>query len=200
MKISTESTDEDLIRLAQDGDMKAFEELIKRYIGYIRGVITRKARFNLSLVDDSVQATLLKVWKKIGTFNFKFSFASWINILASRCYVDTLRPDLSHQKLCASYEVAVNQDKHTEEHNSLRERWQDKEALILEVINELPPLQAQVMRLMLDGLSQRDIAQKLGQPLGTVKTRMELAIKKMRDSQRIRQHIEAESLALSLDE
>ncbi len=183
MQTLSEGTDNHLILLAQKGDMKAFEELMKRHIHTIKSVISSKARFNPSMIDDSVQLALVKIWQRIETFNRTLSFEAWIKTVASSSHIDQLRKELRYQKYRNLYEVETShKGKEFQDYDSSLEYWDSKKELVLEVINLLPPHQAQVIRLLFEGRSRKDIAKQLEKPISTIKTRISLAIKKIRAS------------------
>ena len=131
------------------------------------------------LVDSFYQ-----VWKQAGRYDAsRGSVAGWIlNIVRSRS-IDTLRSRLrvvrSEKKLLDGEEVfPTAAPPPSPEKQAMR---REEEAVVRGALGELPEDQRLVIDLAyFSGLSQSEIATRLGQPLGTVKTRMRLAMQKLR--------------------
>ena len=108
---------------------------------------------------------------------------SWLCTLARRRAIDRLRQHSAYRRATDRYEVSCNHsdkgidESHTVEREAFRD---DLRSLLDQQLNTLPPNQQQVIRLaFLEEKSQREISALTQTPLGTVKTRIELGIKKL---------------------
>ncbi len=90
MKASTQSTDQQLIRQAQSGNLSAFEHLVRRYqqpIYYFTLKILRRPE----TAQDATQETFLRVFKHLAKFDLRKSFKPWIYQIAKNYSLDLIR-------------------------------------------------------------------------------------------------------------
>jgi RNA polymerase sigma-70 factor (ECF subfamily) len=134
--------------------------------------------------EEVLVDSFFQVWKQAGRYNAsRGTVAGWIlNIVRSRA-IDSARSRLrvvrSLQKMKDGEEEApmASPPPNPEKQAMARER----QSVVREAMQTLPEDQRVVMELgYFSGLSQSEIATELGQPLGTVKTRMRLAMQKLR--------------------
>jgi len=176
-------SDEELMERIQARDERALEILIKRYEAMLRSVIGRILS-NDQDVTDTVEEVFLGVWNQ--AFNFDISKGraiGWIVTMARRRGIDRVRRRQAYDR--AEMRFRLSTDTGTQ-HFALEDVQEhaassDNAATFAELISKLPEAQQQVVKMAFyQGLSQREIARETGIPLGTVKTRLELGVKKLR--------------------
>jgi RNA polymerase sigma-70 factor (ECF subfamily) len=177
-----ELEDRQLIQRTARGEKGALEEL---YTRYSTGVYSL-ARFMLrqeALAEEATQDIFLNIWLKASSYNpDRGEPRAWIMSVAHHKVVDIIRSrrrnititdpkEYETLDLLPSSQIATDEEA---ELNLERER-------IRKALSSLPPAQREVIVLAYyGGYSQSEIAQKLNQPLGTVKTRVRLAMQKLR--------------------
>ena len=189
--VYTQLNDEALMTLITDKQsQKALEELYRRHRQVLRGVIGRVIVVDAD-VDDVLQDVFIQVWKQSATFSAKKGqLLGWLITIARRRALDRVRQTSSYQKATNRYEESIKPDvEHMEDSVVDREvRQNELSDLLNSLIAELPKEQSLAVQLtFFKGLSQREIAAKLSLPLGTVKTRIELAVRKLGRSQLCRE-------------
>ncbi|NTU80176.1 MAG: sigma-70 family RNA polymerase sigma factor [Chloroflexales bacterium] len=174
-------SDEALIAHVASGDSRALEQLYSRYSRVVYG-LALKILSNAEHAEDVVQETFWRVWRRADTFYAgSGSFAPWLFGIARNLCIDELRrrqarpaaSPIEDQVLMAIPDSQPAIDDLT---------WEaERRRLISSALGELPPDQRQVIELAyFGGLSQREIAEHLDNPLGTVKTRVRLALQKLK--------------------
>ncbi|MBA3611298.1 MAG: sigma-70 family RNA polymerase sigma factor [Rubrobacter sp.] len=82
--------DNDLVARTLAGDVRAYEELVRRYERLVGRVLYSYARREIS-VEDLVQETFLRAYDRLSTFNPEYRFKTWLLAIANNLGVDTLR-------------------------------------------------------------------------------------------------------------
>jgi RNA polymerase sigma-70 factor (ECF subfamily) len=173
--------DEALIAQVADGDSAALEQLYSRYGRVVYGLALRILT-SPEHAEDVVQETFWRVWRRAATFQSgSGQFAPWLFGIARNLCIDELRRRQARpaaalgedEMLLAIPDAQPAVDDLT---------WEaERRRLISGALSELPPDQRQVIELAyFAGLSQREIAEQLNNPLGTVKTRVRLALQKLK--------------------
>ena len=168
-----------LHRVAERGDIEAFRELYKSYGPRVKAYMMRRGA-DPDTAEELAQETLLTVWRKASLYvGDKGSATTWIFTIARNLRIDRLRREFAWQELPEGHEEIASDDALPDEAASDRER----EERIHEALSELPNDQREAVILAyVEGLSHSAIAERLGLPLGTVKSRIRLAYQKIRDS------------------
>jgi RNA polymerase sigma-70 factor (ECF subfamily) len=173
--------DEDLIAMAQRGDIEAFEILYDRHKGPAYS-LARRITGTDGNADDVVQETFVSVWRSIERYDPKrASVRTWLMRIVHRRAIDQLRSTIVHSKRRADGEGIVEElaDKAPAPESLTLANEQSVE--VREALSDLPDDQRKVIELSyFSGFSQTEIAEMTGQPLGTVKGRMRLGLEKMR--------------------
>jgi RNA polymerase sigma-70 factor (ECF subfamily) len=171
-------SDEALVALAARSEQSALAELYDRYGRTAYGLALRILR-DQALAEDAVQEAFLAVWRTASRFVPERGRAStWILTLVHRRAVDAVRREQRRRadSLDPSDEPAVEGG--VEEDAWLRfqrERVQD-------ALSRLPDAQREALELAYyGGFSQSELAERLGQPLGTIKSRMFGGLSRMRE-------------------
>src|SRR5262245_24687222 len=155
--------DADLVAGFAAGDDLAVKAIYERFA---RPVLTvgMAALGRRDLADEVVQTTMLKAWRAAGTFDRTRDLAPWIYAIARRVAVDIYRREAR-----AAVPTDIG-DEVTVEPLSFSRTWEAWE--VRSAVEKLPADERDVVRLAhLGGLTHREIADELGVPIGTVKSR-----------------------------
>ena len=130
--------------------------------------------------EELVQETMIKVWRKAPSFSSAQASAStWIYTIARNTRIDWLRKQNRQNPELLNAEDLYDERENPTPLSSLSQIRTKK--LIAEQLNQLPPEQAEVLQLMyFQGQSGQQVANTLELPLGTVKSRIRLAMNKMK--------------------
>lgn len=166
------------------GDVSAFEALYDRYSSTIYALLLRI----LSNADDAqevLQETFVKAWTSAKMFDsVRGSEAAWLISIARSRGIDRLRSrKIRYEREDeAGREVSVRTS-YVEHRTGVDKAIQSEERTAVRgALAELPDPQRVALELAyFEGLSQSEIAARLNEPLGTIKTRMQLGMKKLRD-------------------
>jgi RNA polymerase sigma-70 factor, ECF subfamily len=167
-----------LQRVAATGDIEAFRKLFQAYGPRVKSYMMRQGA-DPNTAEELAQETLLTVWRKAALYSGdKGSATTWIFTIARNLRIDRLRKEVAWQPLPEGVEEEASSDPSPDEEVSERERRER----VQKTLAELPADQSEVVVLSyIEGLSHSEIAERLGLPLGTVKSRMRLAYQKIRD-------------------
>lgn len=160
-----------VVRRFSDGDADAVRDL---YEAYGRSVFTVAYRSlgDRGLAEEAVQQTFLQAWRAAGTFDPERDPGPWLYAIARRVSVDLYRRERRHQSVDSpEAEVAVL----SPSFEGTWEAWQVRTAL-----DELTEEEKAIMRAThFLGLTHEETAERLGLPVGTVKSRSYRAHKRM---------------------
>jgi RNA polymerase sigma-70 factor, ECF subfamily len=172
-------SDEALVALVARGDEDALAELYDRMSRIAYGLALRVLRDERH-AEDAVQEAFLQVWRSAATFRAERAKAStWILTLVHRRAVDLVRREERRQADALTDDSQVGQaPEQTEEAAWLRfERERVQVAL-----RQLPDVQREALELAYyGGFSQSELADRLGVPLGTIKSRMFSGLARLRE-------------------
>src|SRR5216117_4439619 len=177
-------TDLQLMHGIQAEDPDALSQLYDRYNGILKALILRVIH-NEAEADDLLQEIFMEIWNQAKNFSSqKGKPLGWMVTLARRRAIDGLRKKQAYARAEERLQNETEQQPDAWVHNATEEQimLSDTRTLIRKVIRGLPPAQQQAIDLaFFKGMSQREIAGKTNTPLGTVKTRLELGLKKIYD-------------------
>jgi RNA polymerase sigma-70 factor (ECF subfamily) len=172
----------ELVARLQRRDPEALAEIYKRYGKLVYSVILRIVR-DSAIAEDLTQETFLRAWNRIRGFNGERGrLGPWILAIARNRAIDYLRSvdgrlSTSSVELNASEQPGLFVDMEDEVINS------DRGRRLREAFEKLNANQRMVIELAyFEGLSQSEMAVKLNQPLGTVKTWTRSALQILRDA------------------
>jgi RNA polymerase sigma-70 factor (ECF subfamily) len=171
-------SDEALVALAARSEQHALAELYDRYGRTAYGLALRILR-DQALAEDAVQEGFLAVWRTAARFVPERGKAStWILTLVHRRAVDLVRREQRHRADTLGEAAADPAGASVEEEAWLRlqrERVQD-------ALRRLPDQQREALELAYyGGFTQTELAERLGQPLGTIKSRMFAGLSRLRE-------------------
>jgi RNA polymerase sigma-70 factor (ECF subfamily) len=177
-------SDVDLMLGIQSGDADALSQLYDRYNGIVKALILRIIR-NDTEADDLLQEVFMEIWNQAKNFSAeKGKPLGWMVTLTRRRAIDALRKKQAYNRAEERLQAQPEQQPLAWVQNTteMEIRAGDTRVLMANVINSLPEAQQQVIELaFFQGMSQREIASHTNIPLGTVKTRLELGLKKIYD-------------------
>src|SRR6478752_10762216 len=168
----------------QREDPEALSQLYDRYSGIIKALILRVVH-NEAEADDLLQEIFMEIWNQAKNFSAqKGKPLGWMVTLARRRAIDGLRKKQAYARAEERLQAETEQQPDAWVNNATESEiaMGDTRQLIRQVIDSLPPPQQQAVELaFFRGMSQREIAANTNTPLGTVKTRLELGLKKIYD-------------------
>ena len=170
----------DLIRQVANQDRDAFSQLYDRFSSLVFTLAMRMLRAR-SDAEDLLQEVFVQVWRQAQSYSAqRGSPEAWIiNIARSRA-IDKIR---SIRRMEKSF-VLTDDPARAESSDNVESSAADSEARMAmnSALANLPDTQRKVLELAyFDGLTQTEIANRLAEPLGTVKTRMRSGIQRLRD-------------------
>ncbi len=178
---------EDLLAVARHRDREAFGRLFDYYAPRVKAYL-RRLGADPQQAEELAQEVMLTVWRRAAQYDPRRATpGTWIFRIARNRRIDALRRE---RRPPEAEEVEVETEAGGEEEAAERpgEALEARsEALLMErrlreAIARLPPEQAEILRLYyLEEMPQGEIADTLGLPLGTVKSRLRLALAKLRD-------------------
>jgi RNA polymerase sigma-70 factor, ECF subfamily len=172
--------DEDLISLVEVADAEAFATLYDRH---------SRAAFSLAYrmmgerqaSEDLAQDAFLKVWRGASSYRAdRGSVRTWILSIVHNRGIDQIRSQASRRRTQERIEASAPRSQPSE---AFTETWRNSQRdQVREALNTLPPEQLKILELAyFSGYTHVEISDLLGLPLGTVKGRMRLGLKKIRD-------------------
>src|SRR5438874_6837316 len=177
-------SDVDLMLSIQSGDADALSQLYDRYNGIVKALILRIIH-NDTEADDLLQEVFMEIWNQAKNFSAaKGKPLGWMVTLTRRRSIDALRKKQAYARAEERLQAEPEQQPLAWVQNVTEKEIEagDTRALMAKVISSLPAAQQQVIDLaFFQGMSQREIALHTNIPLGTVKTRLELGLKKIYD-------------------
>jgi len=177
-------SDFDLMSRIQAEDPEALSQLYDRYNGILKALILRVIH-NEAEADDLLQEIFMEIWNQAKNFSAqKGKRLGWMVTLARRRAIDSLRKKQAYGRAEERLQSQTEQQPDAWVHNATEKEiaFSDTRILVRNVIDRLPPAQQEAIDLaFFRGMSQREIAAKTNTPLGTVKTRLELGLKKIYD-------------------
>jgi RNA polymerase sigma factor (sigma-70 family) len=171
-------SDEALLSLVASSDDQALAELYDRFGGVAYGLALRILRDEV-LAQDAVQEAFLAVWRSADRFLAERAKAStWILTLVHRRAVDLVRREDRRrgeplERAAEPVAPATTEDEATIGY---------ERRVVQEALRQLTPEQREALELgYYGGLTQSELAERLGQPLGTIKSRMFTGLSRLRD-------------------
>ena len=172
-----------LVRIARQ-DRAAFEDLFSRYSGILYATALKFLKDDAD-AQDVVQDVFIQIWDKAKLYDpAKGKPLTWALTLTRNRSIDRIRAIQRRTRLRDDYEKETAVD----ESGILREALSgvdanDNAQILRQVVGQLPAPQRAVIELAyFEGLTQTEIADRLGEPLGTIKARARRALLKLKTS------------------
>jgi RNA polymerase sigma-70 factor, ECF subfamily len=175
------------LRAVASGDEEALASLYDRYRLILFGLILRILH-SRDDAEDVLQELFLQVWKRATDFDpTRGKPFTWLVTMARSRAIDRLRAQASRDRLATEVAHTVSDESGSSDAAEDALRSEQRE-IVGKALAALPEEQKRALLLAyFEGLTQAEIAERLGTPLGTVKTRMRSGMTKLRDllSQRL---------------
>lgn len=183
--LDTRARDRELIKLVEQvaqGEQAALATLYDTTNRLVYGLILRVLG-EASAAEEVLLDVYTQVWRQAANYDTqRGSPLAWLTTIARSRAIDRLRSGWQTQQRQESLDVVTDRETvaaNPEELTVLSER----QRFVRQALEQLSPEQREVIELAYySGLSHSEIAAKLGQPLGTVKTRTRLGMMKLRDA------------------
>lgn len=175
-------SDEQLVDLVNQSDKRALSTLYDRYsrVVFSLGI---KMLGSKESAEEITQDAFLKLWLGAGSFQSgKGKFSSWLLSITHNRAIDELRKR-KRTANNSSCDDPILQDTLADPGNEIADDLISKVRgeTVIEALEQLPALQRDAIKLAyFKGLTQTEISEQLGTPLGTIKTRMRLGLRKLR--------------------
>ncbi len=178
----TQLSDEALMELVAAGDSSALAQLYDRHSRTVYGLALRMLA-SAESAEEVVQETFWRIWKRAATFQANSAFLPWMFGIARNLCIDELRRRQARPVTAGNNDELLtslpDQQQNVEQSTIETERRR----LITSALADLPSDQREVIELAyFGGLSQREIADHLQSPLGTIKTRIRLGLQKLKQT------------------
>lgn len=163
-----------LVARIRAGDQQAFAELYDRYSNVVYAVALRVLQ-DTGAAEDILQDIFLQLWRRPDAFDSsRGSLAAWLAVIARHRSIDRLRqrrPETDIEDCVIASGIDL--------------RDETERSLVIEkvrvVMNEMSPDQRTAMEMaFFQGLTHTEIAEKTGEPLGTIKTRIRSGLQLLR--------------------
>jgi len=173
--------DIDLVRRISSGDRKALGRLYDRYASVLLGLVLQ-ILFSREEAEEVLQEILLQVWRQADRYDpSRASVRTWLTLMARSRAIDRRRVNMTRKRTVQNaqrYGVIQTRVEPEGAHNvwlsQLRRRLRRE-------LRKIPPAQRQIIELLyFGGLTQTQVAERMKVPLGTVKTRNLLGMKKLK--------------------
>lgn len=174
----TDEWSECIVQIAEHEDRAAFTRLFRHFAPLVKAFALSGSTMSATHADELVQEVMLKVWQKSGGFNPEKAAAStWVYTIARNCRTDMFRRLQKFDTPLAAEDFTPDQE--GEEPFALLQSKRSGDR-IKEMMADLPADQTQILaKVYMEGKSHAEAAAELDLPLGTVKSRVRLAIQKL---------------------
>ena len=172
--------DEDLISFVGQGDAEAFTTLYDRH-SHAAFSLAYRMMGERQAAEDLAQDAFLKVWRSASSYRAeRGSVRTWILSIVHNRGIDQIRSQASRRRTQDKIEASTPRSQPSE---AFAQTWRNSQRdQVREALDTLPPEQLKILELAyFSGYTHVEISELLRLPLGTVKGRMRLGLKKIRD-------------------
>jgi RNA polymerase sigma-70 factor, ECF subfamily len=169
--------DADLVRKVLSGNRSAFEELVKRYWERVY-VLATHSKLGESSPEDVVQEAFIQAYRRLGSLREPDRFAAWLSQIAIRV-CGRLRKRAARSKTVPVKDAAVSGSLESPEREA--ERRESRRQVRAAVADLDDHYRLVVILRFFEGMSCQDIADQLGEPVGTIWTRLHRANQILRE-------------------
>ncbi len=169
-----------LLKVGTSRDKAAFGALFEYFSPRLKTFLMQGSNLSAENAEELVQEAMTKVWRRAPSFApTQASASTWIYTIARNTRIDWFRKNSRQDPLLFHAEDLYGDNEEASPYSTLAQLRST--ASIHEQLNELPQEQSEVLNMMyFKGLSGQQTAEALAIPLGTVKSRIRLALKKLR--------------------
>lgn len=171
-------TDEALLARVARGDREAFKRVFEAYARKVKSYLVRLGA-GASIAEDLAQDAMVSVWRRAASYDpAKAKASTWIFVIARNAWIDRLRRE--RVELAYRNTLTLSEESGDEKPDAAAVRAQDEEE-VQAALALLSEEQRQVVQLsFFEDRPHSEIAERLSLPLGTVKSRLRLALSKLR--------------------
>lgn len=176
--------DPQLVSLMASGNAQALETLYDRHSRIVFSFALRIVG-DPAIAEDLLQEVFFRAWQQAQRFSEgKGSFVTWLLSITHNMAIDEIRKRQRRPQRADSADPDLMLANITDKGTSVEEyavisSWRDQ---ISDALKELPQPQREAIEMAyFQGLTQREISERLSEPLGTIKTRMRLGMRKLRE-------------------
>ena len=175
--MGTNLLDAELVKRVQEGDTRAFDVLVQKYQQKVINLVGRFVSDH-SECQDVAQETFIKAYRAIGSFRGDSQFYTWLYRIASNTAKNHL---VTRSRKSPGYSVEIEDAQHFEGESGLKEYANPENLLatsqieetVFTAIQNLPDdLKTAITLREIEGLSYEEIADVMGCPVGTVRSRI----------------------------
>ena len=174
----SEQPDEELLRLINEHDQLAFEALYDRHAGPVGGICLRRLR-NPEVAAEITQDVFQQLWSGASRFEpGRAKFTTWLfTIVRNRC-IDAARK-VERTPISEQFEDTFADSSRPDPEAAAHS--EQCRARLSEALASLPPAQREAVKLcVLEGYTHTEAAERLGEPLGTLKSRVKIGLEKLK--------------------
>lgn len=167
--------------IANRGDKEAFAELFQHFSPQIKAYALSKSGVAGSgeIADEVVQETMIKVWRRASLYNAsKANLAAWVFSIARNTRVDILRRHAKHQSGISTDDLWLTAED-TEPFAALQQK-RIEESIRGSLSSVSSEQSLMLQKMYIEGKSQSEIATECNIPMGTVKSRVRLAMARLK--------------------
>ena len=179
VRSAEDARDRDLVRRVRSGDEEAFRALFIRYGPQAKGLAYRVVR-QRGLAEEIVQEAFLALWRNPASYKEdRGSFRTWLLSTVHHRAVDMVRREEAQRRRTLEQKATLEEDIA----DSVADRVDlvETRQRVRRALEDIPAAQRQILELMyFEGKTQAEIAAELDLPLGTVKSRTVLAMRRLR--------------------
>ena len=180
-----DAQDQDLVARLRASDEEAFRTLFDRYAPTAKALAQRIVR-QTHLAEEIVQEVFLALWRSPDGYDgTRGSVRSWLMGMVHHRAVDAVRREEAHRRRADSLAAETRDEPAADHADAVVDALgaPAERRVVRAALDELPVEQREVLELMyFDGLTQTQVAKTTGLPLGTVKSRTLLGMRRMRVS------------------
>jgi RNA polymerase sigma-70 factor (ECF subfamily) len=177
-KKAADLTEEDIVSALKKKDRDAMGIIYDKYSSFLFG-LTHKIVHSEEIAEDILQEVFVKIWKNIDSYDSKKAkFITWIANITRNLAIDKIRSK-EYKNQLQNHDIS---DYVNTIEDSSSAVFNPEHVGVKEMLEKLKPEQKVLIDLVyFQGFTQADAAEKLGIPLGTVKTRIRSAINNLRE-------------------
>jgi RNA polymerase sigma-70 factor (ECF subfamily) len=181
-QVRANAEDVALIRRVCEADEAALGALYDRWNRSVFSLVSQVLK-DPDEAEDIVEETFWQAWRKAASYEqSRGAVSTWLLTIARRKALDRLRSRARQREESLDQNPGFVSLTSSEPDPSQLAEGAERRAGLTAALNDLPAEQRRVLELgYFSGMSQSEIAQAIGEPLGTVKTRMRLAMQKLRE-------------------
>lgn len=174
-------SDSYLVERALDGDIAGFEKLVTRYQNKIMGYVGRMTNGDREEAEDITQEAFIKAYRSLDSFRGQASFSTWLYKIATNLCIDRARTRKRRPQQAYSLDEPYDKEDDKGGREIADSRFEpskgvereEMRTIVRQTVAEMPEKQRQVLIMCdLQGMAYENIAEVLGIPLGTVKSRI----------------------------